>query len=285
MSLGRGIGALIPSKSIRKHSQEVLGKTKENVLLIPINQINPNPNQPRKNFAHSEMEELINSIKKNGIIQPIILTKISSSPDKYEIIAGERRWRSAKFLEMDEVPSLVRSIKNNEKLEISLIENIQRKDLNPMENAVAYQRLIDEFNLTQEQISERIGKSRANIANTLRLLTLPDIIQQAVRDERITEGHAKALLAIKNEQSRKLMLKRILGAGLTVRETAQIAAGNKFRKKITPDRNLLAKEEELSLFLETKVKLQPTVKKVKIIIEAYNNDDLNRIINKIQKHK
>ena len=281
MALGRGLGSLIPAMTIKRANEEILVETGEQVLQIPINQIEPNPEQPRKNFSHLEMEELIDSIRECGIIQPLILTKIDSN--QYQIIAGERRWRAAKVLELITVPAIIRSVKDNEKLSISLLENIQRKDLNAMEKAKGYQHLIDEFNLTQEQISKKIGKSRSSIANTLRLLTLPEQIQKAIEQERITEGHAKALLSTDNEEKQKALLKRILGLGLTVRETEKITAGKRIRKRIELDPDILNKEKALSEALGTKVKIIRKNKKIKVVIELYQDKELDELIKRIIK--
>lgn len=277
MPLGRGLGALIPTKK----AAATLKDSDERVLNIEIDLVEPNPEQPRKNFSHLEMEELINSIQENGIIQPLIVTKVGDR--QYQIIAGERRWRAAKFLELKTVPAIARSFKDNQKLEISLIENIQRKDLNPLERARAYQRLIDEFNLTQEQVAKKMGKARSSIANTLRLLTLPEIIQEAIKQEKIKEGHAKALLAADSEEKQKALLKRILGLGLTVREAGKMALGQMIRKRVELDPQLLEAERELSGFLNTKVKIIKQGRKSKIIIEAYNDQDLEELIKKIIK--
>ncbi len=278
MALGRGLGSLIPAMTIKRVNEEILVETGEQVLQIPVSQIDPNPEQPRKNFSRLEMEELINSIREYGIIQPLILTK---DDDRYQIIAGERRWRAAKILELITVPAITRLIKDNDKLAISLLENIQRKDLNPMEKARGYQRLMDEFNLTQEQISKKIGKSRASVANTLRLLTLREEIQDAINEERITEGHAKALLSADSEEKQKSLLKRILGLGLTVRETEKIMTGKRIRKRIELDPNILNKEKALSDALGTKVKIIKKNKKIKVVIELYQDKELDNLINKL----
>lgn len=294
MALGRGLGSLIPAMTIKKASEEILVETGEQVLQIPVNQIDPNPEQPRKNFSRLEMEELTNSLKEYGIIQPLILTPKESprgdltgqakvSQDiKYQIVAGERRWRAAKILEMTTVPAVIRSIKDNDKLVLSLLENIQRKDLNPMEKARGYQRLMEEFNLNQEQISRKIGKSRASIANTLRLLTLPEEIQEAIDEEKITESHAKALLSVADEEKQKSLLKRILGLGLTVRETEKIIGGKKIRKRVELDENLLNKEMVLSEILGTKVKIIKRNKKIKVVIELYQDKELDGLIKRIK---
>lgn len=279
MSLGRGLGSLIPQKTIKVADEGILVETGEQVLQIPINQIEPSPDQPRKNFSHLEMEELIGSIKEHGIIQPLILTRISK--ERYQIIAGERRWRAAKILEMITVPAIIRSVQKNEKLIISLLENIQRKDLNSIEKANGYRRLIDEFNLTQDEVAKKIGKARASVANTLRLLTLPEVIQKAIEEEKITEGHAKAILSIEDEEKQKLLLKRILGLGLTVREAEKIAAGKKIKRRAEIGQEFLEKEKILSQALGTKVKIIKQNKKIKVVIEIYQEEELNSLFNKL----
>lgn len=279
MPLGRGLGSLIPTRTIKKTTEEILVQTGEQVLEIRIDQIESNPEQPRENFPHLETEELINSIREYGIIQPLILTKIGA--DQYQIIAGERRWRAAKVLELTTVPSLVRSIEENERLVISLLENIQRKDLNPMEKAKGYHRLMEEFNLTQEQVAKKMGKARASIANTLRLLTLPELIQKAIAQERITEGHAKALLSVDTEEKRKALLKRILGLGLTVRETEKIMLGKRVRKNIELDPKFLEIEKILTEALGTKVKIIKRNKKIKVTIEFYQDKELDNLVKKL----
>ncbi len=291
MPLGRGLGALIPLKIIGKITEDSLVKTGEQILNIPPEQIEPNPNQPRKSFTHLEMEELINSIREYGIIQPLILTPHQSKLEagqsefgegvKYQIITGERRWRAAKFLELKTVPAVIRSVKENQKLEISLIENIQRKDLNPMERARGYQQLMDEFNMTQEQVAQKLGKARSSIANTLRLLVLPEAVQQAIEQERISEGHAKALVSVQDEEKQKALLKRILGVGLTVKETEKIISGKRVRKSIEIDTRLLEKERDLAGILGAKLKIIKRGKKSKIIIEVYSDEELDELIEKI----
>ncbi len=282
MALGRGLSSLIPSgRIIRENNQEIFVDTGEQVLQIPLEQIQPNPEQPRKNFSRLEMEELINSIKEYGIIQPLILTRLDNR--EYQIVAGERRWRAAKFLEFKTIPALVRSIKENEKLAISLLENIQRKDLNPMEKAKGYQRMIEEFDLTQEQVAKKMGKARASIANTLRILNLPEEIKKAIEEEKIGEGHAKALLSAENEEKQKILLKRIIGLGLTVKETENLLTRKRIRKTVNLSQDLLEKENLFSQILGTKVKIIKQNKKIKVVIELYQEKELENLINKLQK--
>jgi len=280
MPLGRGLESLIPTKIIKKVTLDALSQTGEQVHEIPVEQIDPNPSQPRKNFARADMEDLINSIRTNGIIQPLIL--IQKEEGKYEIVAGERRWRSAKVLGLKTVPSLIRQIDVNKKLEIALLENIQRKDLNAMEKSRAYQRLIDEFNLTQENISKRLGVARATIANSLRLLRLPETVQDAIEQEKITEGHAKTLCSINDPVKQEILLKRILGLGLTVRETTKMIDVKRIRKKNKINPELEEKEKILSRALDTKVKISQSGKKIKVLIEVYNQEDLDIIIKRMK---
>lgn len=286
--LGRGLNALIPTKSgpipqqaIEKITQETLQQTGEKVLNIPIEQIEPNPKQPRKIFSRLEMEELINSIREHGIIQPLIITKIDK--DKYQIVAGERRWRAAKILELKTVPAIVRDVNEMEKLEISLLENIQRQDLNPIERARAYQRLMDEFNLTQEEVAKKIGKARATVANSLRLLTLPEGIQQTIESGRISEGHAKALLSLENADKQEAFLKRILGLGLTVRETEKMVKRSRVPKLVIPNTNLVEKQQILTEIFGIKVNIQKRKRGGRIIIEFYNDEDLDNLIKRLRQ--
>ncbi len=286
MPLGRGLGALIPPRIIKKITEETLAQTGERVLEIPVDEIEPNPAQPRKNFSHEEMEELANSIRTYGIIQPLILTQITSLQGgekgiKYQLVAGERRWRAAKILSLTSVPAIIRKVKDIEKLELTLVENIQRKDLNPMERARAFQRLISEFNLTQEEVARKIGKARATVANTLRLLNLPESVQGAIEEEKISEGHAKALLAVETPEKQKALLKRILGLGLTVRETEKMVSGRRIRKSIELDPRLLEKERELSEILGTRVKIRKMRRGGKITIETYSREELEGMIEKL----
>ncbi len=273
MVLGRGLDSLIPPK---KYS---LPKEKEEAVLeILVNQIKSNPYQPRNIFDEQGMEELVNSIKEHGILQPLVVTKISDN--EYELIAGERRLRAAKILKLEKVPVIIRSVETSKKLELSLIENIQRKDLNPIERARAYQRLIDEFNFTQEEAAKKIGKARATVANTLRLLTLPSMIQRMIEEEKITEGHAKVLLSLNSPEKQEAILKRILGAGLTVHETEKIIKGQRF-KKVIYDPRIQDWERKLSETFNTKIKIKKTGKAGKIIIKFYNEKEMEKIIVKL----
>jgi len=284
MVLGRGLNSLIPTSSGKIREERVMEIAKEigrgeEVIDIPLEKIEPNPYQPRKEFSHLSQEELINSIKEYGIIEPLILTK--GEQDKYQIIAGERRFRAAQFLGMKTVPGIVRQASEIEKLEISLLENVQRRDLNPIEKAKAYQRLIDEFNLTEEEIAKKMGKARSTISNTLRLLSLPLAVQGAIGEEKISEGHAKALMSLEDKDKQEMLLRRILGLGLTVRETEKMSKGKRVYKKIELDPEILEKEKKLADSLGVKVKIEKTREKRKIIIEVMDDEELNRLIEKL----
>ncbi len=283
--LGRGLDSLIPTSSgkIREETAkkivEEIEEGGEKIINLPLEQIEPNPYQPRKEFAHQAQEEIINSIREHGIIEPLILTP--GLNNKFQIIAGERRFRAAKFLGLKTVPIIIRKASEIEKLELSLLENLQRKDLNPLEKARAYQRLIDEFNLTEEEVAKKIGKARSTVSNALRLLSLPLLVQKAIEEEKISEGHAKALLSLEDKDKQEMFLKRILGLGLTVRESEKITQGKRIYKKIEVDPEILKKEEELTNLLEAKVTIHKMRKKRKVIIEVYNDEELNSLIEKL----
>lgn len=213
--LGRGLSALIPSAK------------KEGFLTISIDQIASNPYQPRKNFAGDDIDELAKSIKMNGIIEPLIVRR---KEGVFQLISGERRWRAAQKAGLRDVPVIVKEATDKEMLELALIENLQRKDLNPVEEAEGYQALIDKFDLTQEQVAEKVGKDRATVANKLRLLKLPEKIKEALRTNVITEGHARALLAIDSSQKLLSAFDQIVKKGLSVRQTEFLAKNLKSGK-------------------------------------------------------
>lgn len=276
MPLGRGLDSLIPRKNFSVKTIE----EKSDILEIPINLIKTNPYQPRNNFDEQSLEDLASSIKEYGIIQPLIVNRISD--DLYELIAGERRLRASQKAGLSKVPVIIRSTDKSKKLELSLIENIQRKDLNPMDRARAYQKLIDEFNFTQEQIAKKMGKGRATVANTLRLLNLPLTIQQAIEEDKISEAHAKVLLTLESPAAQEAMLRRILGVGLTVREAEQLVVSKRKRPSVK-DPLIKEKEERLQEVLGTKVLIKKRGKKGKIIIEFYSEEDLNNFIKRLTK--
>ncbi|MDP4177865.1 MAG: ParB/RepB/Spo0J family partition protein, partial [Bacillota bacterium] len=206
-ALGKGLSALIPEEE---------SISNESILQISMNLIKPNSNQPRKKFDGDKILQLSESIKLHGVIQPIILQKTNYT---YTIIAGERRWRAAKLIGLKEIPAIIMNLAENDMLEISLIENIQREDLNPIEEALAYKRLLDDFNLTQEELSKRIGKSRTAVTNVLRLLNLDDRVKEYLIDEVISEGHGRALLGVSDNDKQYLIAQKIIDDNLNVRQT------------------------------------------------------------------
>jgi ParB family chromosome partitioning protein len=284
-ALGKGIEALIPKVS-RVAPMEVIN--------IDINKIKPNKYQSRMQFDQEKLKELANSIKREGVVQPII---VSPSGENYQLVAGERRWWAAKMAELKEIPAVVRSVSNREMFEISLIENIQREDLNPVEEATAFERLMKEFNLTQQGLAEHLGKTRSTVANTLRLMNLPEEIKEFVSRRLISAGHARALLSIQGEKKQIELARRIIKQKLPVRETEDIverlrlkrtASGRRVaEKEKSPE--VIELEEELQRILGTKVRIKSTGSgrfslgqgakvRGKIEIEYYSLEDLERIV-------
>ncbi len=271
-ALGKGLGALIPN--------DILVKEDNNPSCIDINLIKSNEKQPRKSFDDVKIAELAQSIKEHGIIQPIILNK---KDDYYTIVAGERRWRASKLLGLKEVPAIVMDLSDKDILEISLIENIQRQDLNPIEEALAYQKLLSDFNLTQEELSKRVGKSRVAISNTIRLTALCDTVKQYLIDEVITEGHGRALLAIEDPKLQSEIAQKVIDEKLSVRELERLIKSFKFDKKTrekTREINPYYKDvtERLQNYFGTKVNISNKNNKGKIEIEYYSDEDLQRIL-------
>lgn len=284
-ALGKGIEALIPKVS-RVAPMEIVS--------IDINKIKPNKYQSRMQFDQEKLKELANSIKGKGVVQPII---VSPSGENYQLVAGERRWWAAKMAELKEIPAVVKRITDREMFEISLIENIQREDLNPIEEATAFERLMKEFNLTQQELADHLGKTRSTVANILRLINLPEEIKEFVFRKLISAGHARVLLSIAGEEKRIDLARKILKEKLTVRETEDIV--ERLRVKRTPSGKRVARkekspevvelEEELQRILGTKVRIKSTGSgrfspeeggkvRGKIEIEYYSLEDLERIV-------
>jgi ParB family chromosome partitioning protein len=273
--LGKGLDALIPDIGT------IVSKP-EDYFQCDISLIHPNRYQPRRRFSEDEMMELSRSIREQGIIQPLLLRKDDNG---YELIAGERRLRAAKLAGLSQVPVIIKDISDEKIIEMSIVENIQRENLNPMEEAVAYQRLISEFDFTQEQIAERVGKSRPAVANFLRLSQLPEHIKAGIMDGTLSMGHAKALLGAATSALQNEAWRAIVSKGLSVRETEtlikRLKEGKKKPKKPEPSSDeiyLSDLADELSRQLGTKVKIKRRGKKGKVEIEFYNNDDLDRLI-------
>ena len=286
LGLGRGLGSLIPNKKIAeniisKDNRGIIGEDfKNKVLEVPVELVEVNPHQPRQVFDHAELEELIESIKQHGIIQPLIVTK---TEDGYQLIAGERRLRSAKIIGLNTVPVLVREAGEQEKLELSLIENIQRKNLNPIEKAYSYQRLMDEFNLSQEASAKKLGINRSVLANTVRFLELPEDVQKALASGDITEGHAKVIAGLDSEKEQLDFLKKISQYNFTVRDAEKQI--RKTRSKTTTravkSPELEEKEDLLRSKLNTKVFIKKNGKKGQIMIDFYSDEEMNYIISEI----
>ena len=275
--LGKGMDAFLNESSL------MAVESSEGVRSIKLSDIEPNKNQPRKHFDKEQLELLADSIKEHGIIQPIVLTK---TPLGYEIVAGERRWRAARLAGLKEIPAIVREYTHQAITEIALIENIQREDLNPIEEASAYRSLMDEFDLTQEEISAKLGKSRSAIANSLRLLSLEPELQQYVILGQISEGHARCVLTLSGTVLREFLINRIIEDGLSVRQTEKLAkdlasAGKTEKKEKRPNETDFQIErirKSIEERLGTKVTINHKPKKGKIEIEYYGNNDLDRLL-------
>lgn len=274
-ALGKGLGALIPEVD-----EEKLDIDKNGILEVDINYIAPNEKQPRKNFDEEKLIALSQSIKVNGLIQPILVTK---NGEYYTIIAGERRWRAAKIAGLKKIPVIEKELSDIEIMEISLIENLQREDLNPMEEAMAYKRLVDDFSLTQEEISKRVGKSRPAIANSLRLLNLDSRVANYIVEGTISEGHGRMLVSIDDKNMQYEIAKKIIDESLNVRQTEKLIKKLN-EKKVVRDKKekkdiyIKEIEEKLKNILGTKVIINKSRKKGKIEIEYYSEDDFQRIM-------
>lgn len=278
-ALGRGLGSLIPQK--KSLTEQVIPEAHREVLEISVNEIRENRRQPRQYFSPAELEDLIGSVKEHGILQPLIVTR---QDGEYELIAGERRLRAARTLGFRTVPVIVRDVTEQQKLELALIENIQRQDLNAVEEAFAYQALIDEFNLTQEQVAKRVGKSRSNVANILRLLDLPDDILEAVKQNKITKTHARTLLAESDPNKRQAIFNHILQGDVSVREVEARVGSHTVREKKTEkkkDPNLLAHEKRLREILGTKVNIHESGEKGSVVISFYSREELMDLLDRL----
>jgi len=275
--LGKGLGALIPEKTKEKVKSESIGKLK-------VSSIIPNKLQPRKKFDATKLTELKNSIKEKGIIQPIIVRPTDDGG--YELIAGERRFRAVKELGYDEIPVIIKEVSDADSLEMALIENIQREELNPVEEASAYMELMNKFKFSQDEISKAVGKDKSTVSNTLRLLTLPKLLQDYIADNLITMGHAKAILSLPTERPKIRFAKRIIKRNLSVRQTEELIKQRlekKSKKVKTKDDNLVHLEEGLQHYLGTRVRITHGKKRGKIEIFYYSNEDLDRVLDLIKK--
>ena len=275
--LGKGLDALLSSPIIE---EEVIqdGETIQNLKIIDVE---PNKDQPRRSFDEESIEELASSIKEYGVIQPIIVTK---KDNYYQIVAGERRWRASKKAGLSEIPAIVREYDEQKNSEISLIENIQRQDLNPIEKAMAIRELLDTYNLTQQKLADKLGISRSGLANTVRILNLAPSVIELVKEGKLTEGHCKALLAVNDPEKQYQAAIHMIESGDSVREAEKQVKIKK--KKVSNDRyQPIYREIEASFrnFFGTKVKLDAKQRSGKIIIQYSSNDELDRILNLINK--
>ena len=310
--LGRGLDAFFPDRTstVKESTRKTTTKTvntdkktgvtekevahttvkrktagqKSGAMIVKISSVEPNINQPRKQFDEDALLELSESVKQYGILQPLL---VSDKKDYYEIIAGERRWRAAKLAGLKEVPVIVKEFSEQELVEISLIENIQREDLNPVEEAKAYKRLIDEFNLKQDEVADRVGKSRTAVTNSMRLLKLTDKVQQMLIDEMITAGHARAILAISDKEKQETVAMKVFDEKLSVRETESLVKRmleppkTEKKSKFTTAEDAIydSLEEKMKSIMGTRVQIHRKKKdKGKIEIEYYSKDELERII-------
>jgi ParB family chromosome partitioning protein len=279
--LGRGLGALIPT--------DVVGGTavRPGVFEVPISQIEPNPFQPRNHFDEESLAGLTASIRELGVLQPVLVRE--TKPERFALIAGERRWRAAKRAGLQYLPVIVRDVNDEQTLQHALVENLHRDDLNPLEEAAAYQQLIEDFNMTQEAVAHRVGKSRSAVANLLRLFQLPPQVQRLVADGQVSTGHAKALLSTPDRAFQESLARRVAAEGLTVRETEEavrlrngrttdhpVPDGGTPGSKLRPP-GLLELEELLAEQLDTRVKINMGPKRGRVVIEFADLEDLERI--------
>ena len=285
--LGKGLDLLIPNTVGETKKEKEKSKNKEDAgqVVVKITQVEPNREQPRKNFDEDSLQELADSIKQFGLLQPIL---VQDKEDHYEIIAGERRWRAAKLAGLKEVPVIIRKYSKQEIVEISLIENIQREDLNPIEEAQAYKRLLNEFHLKQDEVAERVSKSRTAVTNSMRLLKLCDEVQQMLIDDMISTGHARALLAVEDPEEQYALAQRIFDEKLSVREVEKLVKDRKKpeKPKKKEDETLKAIYSDIGEKLKQRLSTKVTVSAKgngagKIEIEFYNHDDLDRLLEMI----
>ena len=280
-ALGKGLGALLPSQEPRSSGLD------QSIQMVPITQILANQFQPRKIFVQEDLESLAESIKENGILQPILVRR--KGDGVYELIAGERRLRAAKLASLSKVPVVIRNSKNDESTILALVENLQRKDLNPMEEAKAYSQLIGEFSLTQEQVAEKVGRERSSVANILRLVSLPSEIQRLIELEKITMGHAKVILGFGNSKMQIVLANRIVRDQLSVRNVEQLIKNNpsllkkvpKKGKAVSSPNSYTTVEEQLQKQLGTKVTIRSKRRGGELTVAYYSEEDLTRIVDLI----
>jgi ParB family chromosome partitioning protein len=285
--LGRGFESLIPTQVVEEaldptaHTDEKLSKLRE----VPIESVTASSDQPRKDFEPEALKELAASIKAHGVLQPLVVTEVSSG--KYQIIAGERRWRASKIAGLKILPVVVRSLSAQHTLEVALIENVQRRDLQPLELATAYLKLHDQFNMTYKAIGQRVGKTLGAVNNTVRVLTLPAEVKQALQNQKITEGHAKALLGLASPQQQIETLKLVIAQGWSVRRTENYVAQNRVNKKSNDKKPAITRTQtsatkDLANRLQTSVYLQPKHRGGRLVLEYKTQADLERLLGKLK---
>jgi len=277
-ALGKGLSALIPE------AQALIEET-EGYFSCPVELIDPNPFQPRKDFSPSELREMADSVKEKGILTPLLVSK---NGDRYQLIAGERRLRAAKMAGVERVPVVVREVSPAESLELAIIENVHRKDLNPIEEAAAYQRLLEELHITQEALAKRVGKDRATIANLLRLLRLPSAIQKDLIEGRMSMGHARALAGVKSQKRQLALRDLVIKNQLSVRDLEKLVKSGgrpsqKRRDEKTQDYYMAAVVEDLKRSLGTKVEIKRRGKVGKIVIHFYSDEELDRLLERLSE--
>lgn len=286
-ALGRGFNALL--KSVDDYSRPV---SSADVQQISMDDICLNPKQPRQVFNEEKLNELAQSIRIKGVLQPILVRKVEGAPKAFELIAGERRLRASKLAGFEKVPALIKQIRDEDLLEVALIENIQRDNLNPMEESIAYRNLIDEHGYTQEDLAKRVGKNRSTVANMLRLLQLPEEIKTEIAAEKLSVGHARTILALDNKEDQIRLKDQVLENNISVRDTEKIVKENKTAQKDKPAKptkvpsisvQMNMNQERLREHLSTKVTIKPNGKKGKIELEYYDDEDFNRLFNMILK--
>ncbi|MFN2269794.1 MAG: ParB/RepB/Spo0J family partition protein [Anaerolineae bacterium] len=281
--LGKGLDALIPAEE-----EAPVTATAPGVIQVPLSAITPNPHQPRSPIRDQDLVELAASIEEHGVIQPLI---VAQAADGYQLIAGERRWRASRLAGLSLVPVVVKEAAPKEMLELALVENIQRSDLNALEEAQAYRQLMEEFDLTQEQVAKRVGKSRTAVANTLRLLNASRAVQQALLEDKISEGHARALLGLEKAEAQKNALDVVQNKGLNVRQTEDLVRrrlGEKEKPKRKPSRKTQARREETKALeddfrsaLDTKVELARDGEGGRLVIHFYSDEELDALYERI----
>lgn len=271
-ALGRGLDALLP------------GSADAGIREIEIGRIERNPGQPRQRFDQGALTELAASIREHGVVQPLVVSRLDG--DRYRLVIGERRWRAAQLAGLTQVPAVVKETTDRAAVELALVENVQRADLNAVEEAEAYGRLMQEFGLTQQQVADRVGKSRAAVGNTVRLLSLPETLKRAVVESRITEGHARAILGLRERQQQMAMLERVEREGLTVRQTEELVRRlNEPAPTLPapqPDPDIARIEDDLRRTLGTKVSVRPGKRGGRIVIEYYSDDEFQGLYDRLR---